>query len=105
MEDISKQDLTSKDIVTLFFKREPSAQDEKDEAEWIQHLQNEAWRSTKRLAPGELDPPVRIQQRETSPWHWVAITHKGQPGRSGKESRQKGNRYGVIKSIPSSLED
>ena len=104
--DITQQGLTEKEVMKYFLANKPQQKKGKlvtiGEADWAQNLQKEAYRSTKHLEPGELDPPIRVQQTLGSPWHWVAVTRKGKSGRGGL---QHGNRYGIINENANTLEE
>lgn len=95
-DDIVKAGMSAKDIVSTLFQEYPERAGKKEREEWILDLQNAAHRASKNESKGELASPLRIHKRLDGTWHWVALTHKGAPGRHRKGIAHKGNQYGII---------
>lgn len=104
-DDLVKTGMSDKDVVGILFTEYPERAGNKEREEWILDLQNAAHRASKNGAKGELESPLRIHKRLEGTWHWVALTHKGAPGRQKEGCAHKGNRYGIINSSANQLED
>lgn len=103
--DITRTGMSDKDVVNFFFTNHPERAGKKEKEDWILDLQKAAHRASKSEDEGELESPLRIHKRPDSTWHWVALTHKGTPGRHKKGDGHKGNQYGIINKSANQLED
>lgn len=104
IEAVEKAGLTDKEIVDIFFSRNPTEAPMKDKDDWIKELQSAAHRCCQGQQKGELKKPLRIQKRADSTWHWVALMHKGDSGKHKKGEQRQGNQYGIIAEILNQLD-